>query len=228
MPATRLHELLPASGAGVARARSGSSSGSAGRARVRPCLCGGALLVLAVGALAGPELVLRDAGSDVVVVVDRSRSMPLDADRVALELVRLLEAAAAPRGPAGCHLLRARGAGGAAAERRGRLRRLLPAGGCGCVGSLGGAGCGGRADSRRAHGPGARGVGRAEPRERMPGARRGGWRPEASPWTSATWPARRFRWIWPSSRWTCPRRWRRASPSSSPRWCWPRGPSPAR
>lgn len=49
------------------------------------------LLVLAVGALAGPELVLRDGGSDVVVVVDRSRSMPLDADRVALELVKLLE-----------------------------------------------------------------------------------------------------------------------------------------
>ncbi|MFL5343814.1 MAG: VWA domain-containing protein [Hyalangium sp.] len=49
------------------------------------------LLVLAVGALAGPELVLRHAGSDVVVVVDRSRSMPLDSDRVALELVKLLE-----------------------------------------------------------------------------------------------------------------------------------------
>ncbi|MDC0710604.1 VWA domain-containing protein [Stigmatella sp. ncwal1] len=49
------------------------------------------LLILAVGALAGPELVLRHAGSDVVVVVDRSRSMPLDADRVALELVKLLE-----------------------------------------------------------------------------------------------------------------------------------------
>ncbi|WP_225408559.1 VWA domain-containing protein [Stigmatella hybrida] len=49
------------------------------------------LLGLAVGALAGPELVLRHAGSDVVVVVDRSRSMPLDADRVALEVVTLLE-----------------------------------------------------------------------------------------------------------------------------------------
>lgn len=54
------------------------------------------LLVLAVAALAGPELVLRDAGSDVVVVVDRSRSMPLDADRVALELVKLLEAQRRP------------------------------------------------------------------------------------------------------------------------------------
>lgn len=54
------------------------------------------LLVLAVAALAGPELVLRDAGSDVVVVVDRSRSMPLDSDRVALELVKLLEAQRRP------------------------------------------------------------------------------------------------------------------------------------
>jgi uncharacterized membrane protein len=54
------------------------------------------LLVLAVMALAGPELLLRHAGSDVVVVVDRSRSMPLDSDRVALELVRLLEAQRRP------------------------------------------------------------------------------------------------------------------------------------
>jgi len=54
------------------------------------------LLVLAVVALAGPELVLRHAGSDVVVVVDRSRSMPLDSDRVALELVKLLEAQRRP------------------------------------------------------------------------------------------------------------------------------------
>jgi hypothetical protein len=51
-----------------------------------------ALLLLSVGALAGPELVLRDAGSDVVVVVDRSRSMPPDAGRVASELIGLLEA----------------------------------------------------------------------------------------------------------------------------------------
>jgi uncharacterized membrane protein/Mg-chelatase subunit ChlD len=54
------------------------------------------LLVLAVGALAGPELLLRHAGSDVVVVVDRSRSMPLDADRITLELVKLLEAQRRP------------------------------------------------------------------------------------------------------------------------------------
>jgi Mg-chelatase subunit ChlD len=50
-----------------------------------------ALLLLGVGALAGPELVLRDAGSDVVVVVDRSRSMPPDSGRVASELIGLLE-----------------------------------------------------------------------------------------------------------------------------------------
>ncbi|HYI02385.1 VWA domain-containing protein [Hyalangium sp.] len=54
------------------------------------------LLVIAVAALAGPELVLRHAGSDVVVVVDRSRSMPLDSDRIALELVNLLEAQRRP------------------------------------------------------------------------------------------------------------------------------------
>ena len=50
-----------------------------------------ALLLLVVGALAGPELLLRHAGSDVVVVVDRSRSMPAGAGRVASELVGLLE-----------------------------------------------------------------------------------------------------------------------------------------
>jgi VWA domain-containing protein len=50
-----------------------------------------ALLLLVVGALAGPEWLLRHAGSDVVVVVDRSRSMPADAGRVASELVGLLE-----------------------------------------------------------------------------------------------------------------------------------------
>ncbi|WNG50680.1 VWA domain-containing protein [Archangium minus] len=49
------------------------------------------LLLLAVGALAGPEWLLRHAGSDVVVVVDRSRSMPTEAGRVASELVGLLE-----------------------------------------------------------------------------------------------------------------------------------------
>lgn len=54
------------------------------------------LLVLGVGALAGPELVLRRAGSDVVVVVDRSRSMPVEAGPVATELVGLLEG---QRGP---------------------------------------------------------------------------------------------------------------------------------
>ena len=54
------------------------------------------LLVLAVGALAGPELLLHHAGSDVVVVVDRSRSMPESTGRVAQELVGLLET---QRGP---------------------------------------------------------------------------------------------------------------------------------
>ena len=49
------------------------------------------LLVLGVGALAGPELRLSRGGSDVVVVVDRSRSMPEDTGRVASELVGLLE-----------------------------------------------------------------------------------------------------------------------------------------
>jgi Mg-chelatase subunit ChlD/uncharacterized membrane protein len=55
-----------------------------------------ALLVLAVGALAGPELRLADAGSDVVVVVDRSASMPRDVDRTAQELISLLEAQRRP------------------------------------------------------------------------------------------------------------------------------------
>jgi Mg-chelatase subunit ChlD len=55
-----------------------------------------ALLVLAVGALSGPELRLADAGSDVVVVVDRSASMPRDVDRTAQELITLLEAQRRP------------------------------------------------------------------------------------------------------------------------------------
>lgn len=50
-----------------------------------------ALLVLGVGALAGPEVLLRNAGSDVVVVVDRSRSMPGDSERTASELIGFLE-----------------------------------------------------------------------------------------------------------------------------------------
>ncbi|MFP2933670.1 vWA domain-containing protein, partial [Pyxidicoccus sp. 3LG] len=54
------------------------------------------LLVLAVGALSGPELRLGNAGSDVVVVVDRSASMPRDVDRTAQELVTLLEAQRRP------------------------------------------------------------------------------------------------------------------------------------
>jgi len=54
------------------------------------------LLVLVLGALSGPEWTLRHAGSDVVVVVDRSRSMPADAGRVATETVGLLESQRRP------------------------------------------------------------------------------------------------------------------------------------
>lgn len=50
-----------------------------------------ALLTLLTVALARPELRLRSAGSDVVVVVDRSRSMPPRAEASADELIRLLE-----------------------------------------------------------------------------------------------------------------------------------------
>lgn len=55
-----------------------------------------ALLVLVVGALSGPELRWADAGSDVVVVVDRSASMPRDVDRTAQELITLLESQRRP------------------------------------------------------------------------------------------------------------------------------------
>ncbi|TQF17822.1 VWA domain-containing protein [Myxococcus llanfairpwllgwyngyllgogerychwyrndrobwllllantysiliogogogochensis] len=55
-----------------------------------------ALLVLTVGALSGPELRRADAGSDVVVVVDRSASMPRDIDRTAQELVSHLESQRRP------------------------------------------------------------------------------------------------------------------------------------
>lgn len=50
-----------------------------------------ALVVLLVLALARPEWRLRSAGSDVVVVIDRSRSMPPRAEASAEELIRLLE-----------------------------------------------------------------------------------------------------------------------------------------
>lgn len=50
-----------------------------------------ALVVLLTLALARPEWRLRSAGSDVVVVVDRSRSMPPRSEASAEELVRLLE-----------------------------------------------------------------------------------------------------------------------------------------
>lgn len=50
-----------------------------------------ALVVLLVLALARPEWRLRSAGSDVVVVVDRSRSMPPRGEAASEELIRLLE-----------------------------------------------------------------------------------------------------------------------------------------
>ncbi len=49
-----------------------------------------AVVVLVVLALSRPELVFRSAGSDVVVVVDRSKSMPPGGEARADELVRLL------------------------------------------------------------------------------------------------------------------------------------------
>jgi Mg-chelatase subunit ChlD len=50
-----------------------------------------AVMLLLTFALAGPELHLKRAGSDVVVVVDRSRSMPPMSEASAEELIRLLE-----------------------------------------------------------------------------------------------------------------------------------------
>lgn len=49
-----------------------------------------ALMVLLVVALARPQFVMRSAGSDVVVVVDRSRSMPQGSEERAAELIELL------------------------------------------------------------------------------------------------------------------------------------------
>lgn len=50
-----------------------------------------ALVTLLTTALARPEFRLRSAGSDVVVIVDRSRSMPPRGEASAEELIRLLE-----------------------------------------------------------------------------------------------------------------------------------------
>jgi uncharacterized membrane protein len=50
-----------------------------------------ALVTLLTVALARPEFRLRSAGSDVVVIVDRSRSMPPRGEASAEELIRLLE-----------------------------------------------------------------------------------------------------------------------------------------
>lgn len=46
---------------------------------------------LLVAALAQPEVILGTAGADLVVVVDRSRSMPAGTDAKALELIQLLD-----------------------------------------------------------------------------------------------------------------------------------------
>ena len=50
-----------------------------------------ALVTFLTLALARPEFRLRSAGSDVVVIVDRSRSMPPRGEASAEELIRLLE-----------------------------------------------------------------------------------------------------------------------------------------
>jgi len=63
-------------------------SGQRGATALRAVVLG--LLVLA---LAGPFLPIGRPGRDLVLVVDRSRSMPTDVDERALELVRLAEAA---------------------------------------------------------------------------------------------------------------------------------------
>ena len=62
-----------------------------GRVRGPAFFLRGGLLLALVLALAKPVLVLRAAGSDVVVVVDRSRSMPPGTDARAEEALRLLE-----------------------------------------------------------------------------------------------------------------------------------------
>src|SRR5205823_14673350 len=50
-----------------------------------------ALLTLLTLALAQPHLNLSQGGSDVVVVVDRSRSMPAGSEQAAEELIKLLQ-----------------------------------------------------------------------------------------------------------------------------------------
>ena len=55
-----------------------------------------ALLVVVTVALARPAWRVRSAGSDVVVVVDRSKSMPDQTEIVATELIRLLESQRRP------------------------------------------------------------------------------------------------------------------------------------
>lgn len=62
-----------------------------GRIKGPPMWVRGALVVLLTLALARPELRLRSAGSDVVVIVDRSKSMPPRSEAAAEEIIRLLE-----------------------------------------------------------------------------------------------------------------------------------------
>ena len=70
-------------------------------AREKPVLALRALAILAlVAALAGPVHVRSDSGVDVVFLVDRSRSMPDDAEARALELIALAE----DDRPPGCRL----------------------------------------------------------------------------------------------------------------------------
>ncbi|HID23414.1 MAG TPA: VWA domain-containing protein, partial [Planctomycetaceae bacterium] len=62
----------------------GRAGGTTGRLRVL-------LLAVLVGALSGPRANLSGRGVDVIAVVDRSRSMPEDADERVRELIRHLE-----------------------------------------------------------------------------------------------------------------------------------------
>lgn len=68
----------------------------------------GLILALLCLAAAGPYLPLADPGHDVVVVVDRSLSMPQDADGRVAEILRLVEAARAPGDRVGVVLVGAR------------------------------------------------------------------------------------------------------------------------